>query len=176
LPQAWHKVVTLSPVLPLAAGGFGGIRLHSCGIVMIILPLAMMIGVSDADIMGAWPRMRNIDRDTPALPWLMSLNDLVGLRAFIGVAPQHVGHDLGRRRGSGHLLAAPRNPAAADKALCRAKTRDATQWERHSRDRQGRYAPRGGDRCPPPRINAMVDGGVLPKTLAVWMDGRVEAF
>lgn len=78
LPGAWGNVARYLPLLLAAVGVVVGLRMGSCGIMMVMLTLGAAFGTSAAGVISGWPGLGTPGQPPESL-LLMPLNFLLGL-------------------------------------------------------------------------------------------------
>ena len=78
LPGTWGNVVRYLPLLLAALGVVVGLRMGSCGIIMVMLTLGAAFGTSTAGVISGWPGLGTPGRP-PVFLLLMPLYFLLGL-------------------------------------------------------------------------------------------------
>jgi diguanylate cyclase (GGDEF)-like protein len=97
LPGAWGNVARHLPLLLAAVGVVVGLRLGSCGIMMVMLTLGAAFGTSSSSVPGIWPSIGMLGSPPLLLP-LLPFNFLLGLWTLR--------HSWWTRRGGAALAAA----------------------------------------------------------------------
>lgn len=82
LPGAWQKIICYLPLILAAVGVVVGLRMHSCGVLIVMLTLGVVFGmVNPSEVVGL-RLFGEINRDAPVFLLLMPVNYLLGLWAL----------------------------------------------------------------------------------------------
>ena len=98
LPGAWRQVLLYLPVMLAAVGVVVGLRMHSTGVLIVMLTLGVVLGmVSPSEVVGL-QSLGKINWDSPVFLLLVPVNYLLGLWTLR--------HSWRSRRGLGALVSA----------------------------------------------------------------------
>ena len=79
LPGAWQKVIYYLPLILAAVGVVVGLRMHSCGVLIVMLTLGVVFGMVNSSEGVGLRLFGKINRNAPVFLLLIPVNYLLGL-------------------------------------------------------------------------------------------------
>jgi len=79
LPAAWQNVIYYLPLILAAVGVVVGLRMHSCGVLIVMLTLGVVFGMVNPSEGVGLRLSGKINRDAPVFLLIMPVNYLLGL-------------------------------------------------------------------------------------------------